>query len=106
MRSPDLDEECARVRSGDPGEAQQALIVTCQRMSVRHINTQSTHLQIQLQEPDIVMLHCKTCIDIYLSLCQIQSRCQQDSVMTNHVLGPKTNSVSFAFYIFFGGNTY
>ena len=56
MRSQDLDEECARVRSGDPGEAQQALIVTCQqpqpRMSVRHINTQSTHLQIQLQKLD------------------------------------------------------
>ena len=55
MRSQDLDEECDRVRSGDPGEAQQALIVTCQqpepRMSVCHINTpQSTHLQIQLQK--------------------------------------------------------
>lgn len=53
MRSQDLDEECDRVRSGDPGEAQQALIVTCQQ-PVCHINTpQSTHLQIQLQKkPD------------------------------------------------------
>ena len=51
---------------------------------------QQPDLQIQLQE----LNHDDR--DLYLSLCQIQSRCQQDSVMTNHVLGPEINRVDFA----------
>ena len=55
---------------------------------------QSTHLQIQLQKkPDATFQNVYW---HYLGLCQIQSRCQQDSVMTNHVLGPKINRVDFA----------
>ena len=62
-----------------------AAAATC--VSLSH---QQPDLQIQLQELN------RDDRDMYLSLCQIQSRCQQDSVMTNHVLGPKTNRVDNA----------